>query len=296
MAKKKKKNIKKIILVFLIVAVLLGIIRITSSNERTQLTHLEIFLRDAVAPLYSGVMRVSTTMSNISNSITSYNDLLEENNKLKEQVRQLSLQNSQMEEYRNENKRLRQLLDFKEAQKDSMDLMSAKVIGRNISNWFDTIVLDRGTNDGIRKNMPVINHEGLIGRVVAVSRNTSEVMLLLDTESAVGAMNQKTRSLGVIEATTSGEYPLQMIHLTHDAPVEIGDVLITSGLGKIFPKGLKIGYVADIIMSPTGLVKQAMVVPYADFSRLEEVFIVLEIKTPLEPDIEEHEGEEGAGL
>ncbi len=288
---RKKNHITKIILAVLLFMVLLGVLRIVSENERNQLTQVEIVLRDAVAPLFSGVMQVSNTILNISNSITSYNELLEENSKLKEQVRQLSLLNNQLEEFQLENQRLHRLLEFKEVEIDRLDLKAARVIGRDISNWFNTIIIDKGSNDGIKKNMPVINHQGLIGRVVAVSRNTAEIMLLLDTESAVGAMVQRNRTFGVVEVSTSTEYPLQMIHLTHDAPVEIGDVLITSGLGEIFPKGLKIGYIADIEMAPTGLVKQAMVVPYVDFGRLEEVFVVMEVKEPLEP--EEEEVEEG---
>lgn len=286
---RKKNHITKIILAVLLFMVLLGVLRIVSENERNQLTQVEIVLRDAVAPLFSGVMQVSNTILNISNSITSYNELLEENSKLKEQVRQLSLLNNQLEEFQLENQRLHRLLEFKEVEIDRLDLKAARVIGRDISNWFNTIIIDKGSNDGIKKNMPVINHQGLIGRVVAVSRNTAEIMLLLDTESAVGAMVQRNRTFGVVEVSTSTEYPLQMIHLTHDAPVEIGDVLITSGLGEIFPKGLKIGYIADIEMAPTGLVKQAMVVPYVDFGRLEEVFVVMEVKEPLEPDEEEVE-------
>ncbi|WP_028307664.1 rod shape-determining protein MreC [Desulfitibacter alkalitolerans] len=282
---------KSIIAGVMLVVILLAGIRFTATTNRTQLTQLEIILRDFIAPLYSGVMQVSSTIVNVSNSITLYNELLEENRYLKEQVRHLSLQNSTMEEYRLENQRLSNLLGFKETHGDQLNLVAAKVIGRNLGNWFDTIIINKGTNHGIRVNMAVINHQGLVGRVVATSRNTAEIMLLSDRESAVGSMVQRSRTLGVVESTTTGDYPLQMIHMTHDAPVDVGDVIITSGLGEIFPKGLKIGYVAEVKMAPTGLVKQAMVIPYVEFNKLEEVMVITEVKE-LPDDEELGEGED----
>lgn len=282
---------KSIIAGVMLVVILLAGIRFTATTNRTQLTQLEIILRDFIAPLYSGVMQVSSSIVNIGNSITLYNELLEENRYLKEQVRHLSLQNSTMEEYRLENQRLSNLLGFKETHGDQLNLVAAKVIGRNLGNWFDTIIINKGTNHGIRVNMAVINHQGLVGRVVATSRNTAEIMLLSDRESAVGSMVQRSRTLGVVESTTTGDYPLQMIHMTHDAPVDVGDVIITSGLGEIFPKGLKIGYVAEVKMAPTGLVKQAMVIPYVEFNKLEEVMVITEVKE-LPDDEELGEGED----
>lgn len=282
---------KKIIIAgFLLVVILLVGIRFISTNNRTQLSQLEIILRDSIAPLYSGVMQVSRTVVNIGNSITLYNELLEENNLLKEQVRGLAIQNSTMEEYRLENQRLSELLELRESNRDHLELVAAKVIGRNLGNWFDTIIINKGLNDGIMVNMPVINHLGLVGRVVATSKNTSEIMLLLDRDSAIGAMVQRNRTLGVVESTTVEEYPLQMIHISHDAPIDVGDILISSGLGDIFPKGLKIGYVAEVIMAPNGLVKQAMIIPYVEFGKLEEVMVVMEVKElPDEPQLGEGE-------
>lgn len=278
----KKKSVKFTLTVVFIMVLLVGI-RAASMTERNKITQVEVILRDAIAPLYSGAMGVSRTISNIGNSITSYNDLLEENSNLREEVRQLALQNIQMEEYRQENLRLAKLLEFKEIQQDSLNLLAAKVIGRDLNNQFETIIIDRGSNDGIEVNMSVINHQGLVGRVVAVSKNTAEVLLLIDRESAVGALVQSSRTPGVVEATTSGNYQLQMIHLTYDAPIDVGDVLITSGLGRIFPKGIKIGYVADINMASNGLVKEAMVIPFVEFSKLEEVMVIMKVKKlPLE--------------
>ncbi|MEW6622595.1 MAG: rod shape-determining protein MreC [Bacillota bacterium] len=280
--------LKRGLLIGLLIAVFLAAIGLTSASERARLTQVEIILRDMIAPLYSGVTQVSTTFLNIRNSITSYHELLEENRYLKEQVRLLSLQNSNMEEYRLENERLNRLLNFKVSQENEWDLMPAVVIGRNLGNWRDTVIINRGIKDGVHKDMPVINHQGLVGRVIAVTNNTAEVLLLIDRDSAVGALVQRSRTFGVVEAATADDIPLQMIHLAHDAPINEGDVIVTSGLGGIFPKGLKIGYVAEINMAPTGLVKQAKIIPYVDFGKLEELLIVKEAKEILkETEVEE---------
>ena len=264
---------KSIIVSIILIAILLISIRFAAATDRTELTQVEIILRDLMAPLYSGVMQVSSAIVNIGNSITSYNELLEENRVLREQVRHLLVQNNVLEEYRQENQRLVRLLDIQDTKGGNLNFVAARVIARNPGNWFETITIDKGTNHGIEVDMAVINHQGLVGRVVFASRNSSDIMLLLDRESAVGSRVQRSRAVGVVETTTSGDYPLQMIHIPLDASIEVGDVIITSGLGA-FPRGLPIGYVVKVELAPTGLVQQAMIVPNVDFNTLEEVMVI----------------------
>jgi len=268
---------KGIIAGIVLVLVLLAIIRFTAATDRTELTQVEIIFRDLMAPLYSGVMQVSGTIMNIGNSIALYNELLEENRILRENAQQLSMRNNMLEEYRLENRRLTELLELQETKGDYLDLVAARVIARDLGNWFDTIIINRGTNHGVAVDMAVINHQGLVGRVVATSRNTSTVMLLLDKESALGALVRESRAFGIVETTTSGDYPLQMIRIPLDALVEVGDVIITSHLSEIFPKGLKIGYVAEIDVAPTGLFQQAMIIPNVEFNTLEEVMVITRV-------------------
>ena len=264
---------KGIIAGIILVAILLIIIRYTAATDRAELTQVEIILRDLMAPLYSGVMQVSSAIANIGNSITSYNELLEENRLLKEQVRDLSMRNNILEEYRLESQRLAEYLNLQETYEDNFNFVAARVIRRDLGNWFETITIDRGTNHGIRADMAVINHQGLVGRVVHTTRTTSEVRLLLDRESAVGAVVRGSRDVGIVEATTSGDYQLQITRLHTGASVEVGDVIVTSILGT-FPRGLPIGYVAKVELAPTGLVQQAMIIPRVEFNRLEEVMVI----------------------
>ena len=272
----KKKSIIVIAVIMLMIIFLIGI-RLTAAPDRVQLTQIEIILRDSIAPLYSGVTQISNTIVNIGNSIAAYNELLEENRILREQIRDLTLQNSMMEEFRRENQRLSEILNIRQMHEGQLELVTARVIARDLGNWFDVITIDKGTNHGVSVGMAVINHQGLVGRVTATSRNTAEVMLLLDRESAVGAMNQRSRDFGWVESTIVGDYPLQMMRIHPDASLEVGDVIVTSGLGEGFPRGLKIGKIVAISPAPTGLVQQAMIIPFVEFNRLEEVMVITHV-------------------
>ncbi len=268
---------KKIMVMFLILVFLVGV-RFMSANDREELSLIEIGLRDLMAPLNTLAMQVISTFSNMQSSIASHADLIEENAKLKEQLRELAIQNSRMEEYRLENQRLQKMVDFKSSNDAKWEMLAGKVISRDPGNWFKNITIDKGLKDGVQKDMAVINHQGLVGKVTAVSNNTAEVMLLIDSNSVVGAMVQESRVLGVVEAITGMEYLLQMFHLSPNAPISAGDVIISSGLGGIFPKGLKIGYVAEVYMGPSRLTQFASIVPYVDFGRLEEILVIIDVE------------------
>lgn len=181
-----------------------------------------------------------------------------------------------MDEISMENIRLRELLNYKEETRGQYQLQLAGIIAENNTNLQHTITLDKGSNDGVVTGMTVLNHWGLIGRITAVLPDSSEVMLLPDRESAIGARVRSTREvIGVVEGDGSGSSSLQMIHLPHDADLYVGDSLTTSGLDGVFPGGIQIGEVTAIEYSANGLTKTATVKPYVNFSRLEEVFVLM---------------------
>lgn len=200
-----------------------------------------------------------------------------ENEQLKRQVAELQTKLVQMEEYHQENLRLKQLLAYKEATSTNWQLKVAPVVARSPSNWFSTLTIGLGSDDGIRKDQVVLTPAGVVGRVIRVFPRTAEVLLLLDREGAVGAMVQSSRLLGVVEASSDYRGYLQMIHLAHNAPIKENDIVLTSGLGGIFPKGLPIGRVVKILPEPDGLMKRAIIEPYVDFNRLEEVLVITQV-------------------
>ena len=260
------------IIVLLTAALLFGIQQ--TGFHRPGLSKGEEILRSALAPLQSGVMIVSNKVSGFLSYVTSIAEVRVENERLKDQVNLLITENNRLIEYRQENARLRKLLSFQEAVGSNYSLIAARVIARNPENWYSTLSIDKGQIQGIEKNMPVINDMGLVGRVINVAPDSAEVLLIIDREGAVGGMVQQSRVPGVVEGYGPNTDLLQMIHLAHDAPVYRNQVVITSGLGGIFPKGLRIGYVNNVVPEANGLMKRAYLQPFVDFDRLEEVMVI----------------------
>lgn len=267
--------------VFIGFIVLFGVglltIRLTTPDRNTLLP-VETWFRDLVAPLQSGVTIVSRFASETFNSIIYYKDIKAENEALKAEVDRLTAENNQLEEYRQQNIRFRQLLRMESLLETEYELEAAEVIARDIKNWNKTFTINKGSRHGVKKGAAVITHKGLVGRVSAVTDSTAEVLLILDKQGAVAGLLQASRFPGVVEGTTDDTGLLQMIHLPYDAPVRENQVVITSGLGQVIPKGLRIGYVVSIKIEPNGLMKRAILKPFADFDRLEEVLVVTAVK------------------
>lgn len=189
-------------------------------------------------------------------------------NILREQV-------SELEGYRRENERLRELLDFRARpgfEEIFRGSIGAEVIGRNPLNWYRTVTVDRGRNDGVTTGMAVVGVGGLAGRVVVPGTSASVVMLILDSGSRVSALAESTGEHGII--TGRGDGILVMKYLSDKSEIQIGDRVKTSGLGGIFPKGISIGSVSGVLEEDYGLTVSAEVSPAVDFSRLENVLIL----------------------
>lgn len=194
-------------------------------------------------------------------------------NSLREEINRLRAKITELEEERLENQRLRQLLSFKE-RKSFAELLAvsvgAKVIGREPTNWYQTVVIDKGKIEGIQKGMPVITAEGVVGYISEVTRNTSRVQLILDRAASVGGLVQRSRENGVVRG--KGDNLLEMIYLFPGADIQEGDLIISSGLGGKYPSGLRIGKVVSL--KKEGYLQKAEILPAVDFSRLEEVLVL----------------------
>jgi len=136
------------------------------------------------------------------------------------------------------------------------------------------VVIDRGSKDGVQKNMVAVSNAGLVGKVIAVGPNTAEVLLILDREGAAGALVEETRTPGVVEGAEEGPGLLKMVSLPYDAKLQKGEMVVTSGMGGIFPPGLPIGKITKV--EGSGINKFAVVQPLVDFDRLEELFLITE--------------------
>lgn len=259
----------------LALAVILLITAISLFNrEKDRLFLPETALRSALAPVQGFVQGVSDRFKGMLAGIVELQELREENQRLREELERREFVYSLLLEVRAENTRLLKLINFKETI-PQYDTLAARIIAREPGNWYNTVTINKGTRDGVQVNMPVITHGGLVGRVSSVTIRQAEVLLLLDQRSAVGGMLQRTREMGIVRGFAGEEETLRMIYLPRDAEVQIGDNVVTSGLGGIFPKGLLIGTVAEVKTEEYGLAQYAVIEAAADFEHLEEVLVIL---------------------
>lgn len=271
----KKKWIRNLIVAVVLMIVFLTL-AVNTIQPRENLTIVEKGLRIAASPFQYGFKGINDGVSSFFSYFTDKGALQQENDTLKKEVNQLHSQLTQMDEISMENIRLKELLEYKNQTVGQYNLQLAEIIAENNNNLQHTITLNKGSNAGIITGMTVMNHSGLIGRISAVMPESSEVLLLPDRESAVGARVWSTREvIGVVEGDGTDTSTLQMVHLPHDADIYVGDDIITSGLDGVYPSGIHIGEVTAIEYSTNGLTKTAYVKPYVSFSRLEEVFVLM---------------------
>jgi rod shape-determining protein MreC len=196
--------------------------------------------------------------------------LTAENDALRERHRSLL-------EAERQNERLQQLLSFHPP--PGVAAVAAHVIGRDAANWWQSLQLDRGLNDGVRPDLPVVTGHGLVGRVITATRGECRVLLLLDPGCTVSALLQRSRAPGIVRglAPTLARRPQCLLTFVDPrTPVEVGDQVITSGLGGLFPKGLVIGSVLRAELNrDNSMYQEIEVTPAVDFLRLEEVLILV---------------------
>ncbi|MDD4171410.1 MAG: rod shape-determining protein MreC [Syntrophomonas sp.] len=259
--------------ILITVLILILVMKLSSSN-RQEITGVEKLIRDSYAPLQSGVDKLQQGMSQVGIKLLGIQGMDEQLQAEKIKNNLLSLENMQLRENKAEVERLRGLLGYKEAHEDQYLLEAARVIARSPNNWYKTLTLDKGADFGIAVNMPVINPDGLVGKVISVSSNSAQVLLITDREMAVGAILQETReNRGIVEGIgNNGE--LRMINIPYYSLVRDGERVVSSGLSEIYPPGIQIGLIKDIQKEASGLVLYATVEPFVDFDQLEEILVI----------------------
>jgi rod shape-determining protein MreC len=197
-------------------------------------------------------------------------DLKRENFLLRERIRELQAINTKYLELSIANERLRQMMKFKE--EHPFQMVAAEVIGEDVSWSSKTIIINKGSDDGIEKRMAVLTHEGVVGQVIQTSKRVSKVLLIIDRNSSIDVMVQRTRSRGILEGRRLDTCELKYISRNED--VREGDRIISSGIGGVYPKGVMVGFVKMVEKGKYGIFQRVIVSPSVDFSRIEEVFVV----------------------
>jgi len=200
-----------------------------------------------------------------------------ENEHLQKTVFRLMLMNHSYEQSQKENERLRRLLSMND--KVEFRTVGARVVGRTPAFLSNMVYIDRGSDDGVRTDAAVLSGDGIVGRVVLVTKHESQVQLITNPDASTGAILERTRTPGVLRGT--GDQLLDMGYVGNAAPVEVGDIVVSSGMDKIYPKGLPIGKVVDS-RKGKGVNRSIKVEPWIDLIRLEEVSVMLNQHKPLE--------------
>jgi rod shape-determining protein MreC len=246
-----------------------------TSSERHNISVLEKMIRDAYTPLQSGVVEFKENLGQVNAFFASKQEMHQEIGRLQEENQRLIMENQVLREDKMELRRLRSLLGFRDISLDKYQMVGARVIARSPNNWYRNIVIDKGTDSGIRKGMAVISPHGLVGRVASVSRESAHVDLIIHREIAVGAIVQENRETqGIVEGLGISQN-LRMVNIPYYSTIKEGYHIITSGLSESYPKGINIGRVKEVELQPDGILLSALVEPSVDFDKLEEVLVIV---------------------
>jgi rod shape-determining protein MreC len=236
---------------------------------------LQRLLFSLLAPLQRGANVALGGVAEAWRAWGFHHGTYEENRQLRDRVRQLEAQLQERSRRAQEAEQLRELLGLR---KDlPLDTVVAEVVSRDGVPWFRSLTIDKGVAEGVALNAPVMSPTGIVGRVIAVGPHAARVQLVLDRDAGAGALIERSRVGGVVSGqvagTEAGSEDLLLKYVPERADVAVGDVVVTSGLDRIYPKGLVIGRVR-FVGKGSGLSRDIRVQPSARFDRLEQVLVV----------------------
>jgi rod shape-determining protein MreC len=270
-----------IVLVGVLFAQVLGLavqVKRTTDSEPTRL--IRVWVVGTISPLEKALTWTQTTSSNIWHNYFYLRGVRAENRSLKAELERMNIEQARLSQDADQARRLQALLGFKE--RFISQTMAAQVIGASGSELSRSVYIDKGERDHIKPDMAVITADGIVGKVLRVYRSTSQVLLINDQTSGVGALLDKTRLQGILRGTPAGEAVLEKV--MSDETVPAGETVLTSGGDGVFPKGLLVGHVTRV--SPgNDLFLNIRIRPAANLSKLEEVLVVTKIdERQTEPD------------
>ncbi len=263
---------RRSILVAILLTISAGLLGL---NQAGRLEPVKYLLQTPLTVLQRSVSRTWDGVSSLFQDNPEAEALRQQNAELQAQVNQLQTRIVQLEEDQAALQTLSGLVSYARTQPENRYL-AANVIGRDPSPFLRYILLDRGSDDGVRRDMPVVTDHGLVGKIVEVTSQASKVQLVVDASSAVNALLQKSRERGVVTGQLAGGLVMQ--YISQQVTVEPGERVLTSGLGGTYPQDIVIGAVSAVQKLNYEVLQQAEVIPGVDFSRLEIVLIIVSFK------------------
>jgi rod shape-determining protein MreC len=258
---------------YLFLAVMLGHILLISSqvNSRAGVPVLEGVTFGIFAEVQRGASTIVSGVRRVWGNYVSLRDINVENEELRRQLAATQIALQEQRALADRSRSLERLLDLRD--RSNLKTVPAEVIAAGASPDFRTLTIDKGSREGVRRDMAVISASGVVGRIVVPSIRAAKVQMLIDRNAAAGALVERSRAQGVVVGV-GDDRRLQMEYVSELADVVVGDTVVTSGIDGIFPKGFVIGRVDTIEKSAAGY-KRILVRPSVDFSGLEEVLVVL---------------------
>jgi rod shape-determining protein MreC len=271
MRKKKKhsRHIKGFLLFGLLLTLFL--ILIVSTVGRQEFGPPHKIALDLFGRAQSGATAVTTYFKSFWEDYVALWGVREENEKLRQELAKCKAVNNEFREAVATNVRLTKLLELKESLPPPV--ITTQIVGRDPSLWFKTVIVDRGSADGVKKGMPVVTVEGIVGQIMNTSPHYAKVLLAIDPNSAIDVLVQPSRVQGIIKGRGTGDFDLH--YVLKNCAVQIGDPITTSGLGGVFPKGLPVGKVSRAIKNRRGMFQKIEIEPAVDFNQLEYLLIIM---------------------
>ena len=243
-----------------------------------QHSFLQTVVQTATYPIQNGFHALTASVSKTVDSYFYLVHLRDENRFLKQQISSLQEELDRYLEESIQYHRLKVQLEFTKQNVDKK--IFAEVIGESIDNFHQVLIINRGENDGLKRNFAVVLKEGVVGRIQSVSPFEANVQLIIDHRSRFPAIVQRTRSKGIVYGGDAG-LQLRQIHIRSD--IKEGDMVVTSGLSGLFPRGILVGKVTHIEHQEHELFKVAYLTPAVDFDKIEDVFVLIKNEEPQVP-------------
>lgn len=250
----------------------LCVIRLAASSTPQELPLPARLLIEISVPVERMVALPVTFIRDVWRGYLALVSVNKQNRDLRSRIAELEDENLQYREAIVASERFRRLRHLHE--RNDLPMVPATVIAQDLSPWFRSVIINRGKSVGITTGMPVIADDGLVGIVAGTTRNAARVMLLIDPQSRVDVYVQRTRARGTVRGRSADTCGFE--YVLRDEDVQAGDLLLTSGLDRLYPKGFPVGRLSNLHRKPYGLFLTADLEPSVDFRRLEEVFVILD--------------------
>ena len=248
----------------------LALIFLVSTLGSQKFSALHKLTLEVTGPVQKVAARATDYLAVFKDKYSDLVNVREENKRLWDELLECRAATYRSREALATNTSLQKLLNFRENYDQPM--LATKIVGKDPSLWFRTVIVDRGSNDGLSKGMPVVNGEGIVGQVFAVSPNYSKVLLAIAPSSAIDVLLQKTRVRGILKGTGSLVYKLDYVLKKVD--VQEGDHIVTAGYGGLFPTGMPVGVVSKVVRKRRGMFLDIEVTPTVDFLTIEDLLII----------------------